>query len=135
MALRAELVGLSDRLQNNTKLLKEPELGEIIRGPPELPAFSVPDLGHLVRVLPQMVEKLGLLDPDTIRSVIDAHLAVEQHSDHMLQWGGSLRNDLPSHGRVVDVSSERAELVIFANEGLLGVLQTAIDRLGRYAGG
>src|SRR6266511_265386 len=123
--LLAELVGLSNRLHSTTKLLKD---GLELKGPMVSP-FPVPDLAHSVRVLPHLLSKLGLLDPETIRSVIDAHLAIEQHKDELLQWGGRLRDDLPSHGRVVDIPSEYFGLVVVTNEHLFGKIQTAIEKL------
>jgi hypothetical protein len=64
-ALKAELEGLDGTLLLNAKQLEQVK---------EQEGFLVPGLASTVRVMPQMVPKLGLLDQETIQSVIAAYL-------------------------------------------------------------
>jgi hypothetical protein len=76
----AELVGLSHSLQLIAAL-------EFSHGQdPEGVATSRGQGVFEVRVFPDMVPKLGLLEPDTIRSVIAAHNEVEAYRRALLDY-------------------------------------------------
>jgi hypothetical protein len=86
-ALRAELAGIAQTLENNAAQLKKGS-GD----------FIVPDVAHSVRVLPKMLPKIGLLDPETISKVIDAHIVIEQYCEQLTMRGGQLgsQNQTPN---------------------------------------
>jgi hypothetical protein len=42
--------------------------------------INVPDLGQSIRVMPEAVSKLGLLDVKTIGAVVEAYAMAEEHS-------------------------------------------------------
>jgi hypothetical protein len=63
-ALRAELKVLRLALNDHAETLKKVQPDE---------GFLTPDLSNLVRIMPEMISKLGLLDQETIQSVMDAY--------------------------------------------------------------
>jgi hypothetical protein len=91
-ALRAELVGWSDSLQSETETMRDLELP--LAGLSAEPSVAV----FTARLLPDMVPKLGLLRPTTIKSVIAAYNAVENRYWELSKYGAELRSssDFPS---------------------------------------
>jgi hypothetical protein len=81
-ALRAELAGCRRALLTNIQQLNE-------MGQPGSRAVT-PDLAHAVRIMPHIIQKLGLLDEETIDRVANAYLAIDEHGDMMLLFGGHL---------------------------------------------
>jgi hypothetical protein len=82
-ALRAELAGFRRALLTNIQALE--------KGGPTPGARAVtPDLAYAVRIGPHMIPKLGLLDEETIDKVVNAYLAIDEHGDMMLLFGGRL---------------------------------------------
>jgi hypothetical protein len=68
VALKAELIGLKQSLTENADGLEKRAGGETGSG-----GFQVPDIATSIRIMPQMLSKLGLLDPDTVQNIIAAH--------------------------------------------------------------
>jgi hypothetical protein len=67
-ALKAELAGLNETFVSNTEKLKDRQGG----------GFLLPALDQSERVLPHMLPKVGLLDPETIQSVIQASPTIRE---------------------------------------------------------
>src|SRR5690348_13673256 len=61
IALRVELAGIARTLEENAKDVREAKSD-----------FLVPDVRHSVRVLPELISKLGLLGPEAIQKTLDA---------------------------------------------------------------
>jgi hypothetical protein len=122
-ALSAELSGFVRTLERNAKELKEPSKSE---------GFMTPDLSHSVRVMPQAVDKLGLLDVETIRATIDAYILVEQYCETLLLRGGRLSEHVPEHRRLVYLPKEKANLVIAINESIAAELKKAVTKLDAW---
>lgn len=121
-ALKAELAGLKETLVSNAEGLKD-------RPPQEV--FLLPALAHSVRVLPHMLPKVGLLDPETIQSVIAAYVVVEQYFEKLLLLGGRLNERLTSQSgrRLVVLSADHAPQVIAMNTAISEVIEKAIAKL------
>jgi hypothetical protein len=81
-----------------------------------------------VRIMPEMVNKLGLLEQETIQSVVAAHMVVEQYYERLMMVGGRPVEDL-THRRLVGVPADKAKHVSTANVALSGVIQEAIAKL------
>jgi hypothetical protein len=77
-ALKAELEGIRRILCENTEDLKKERPGMHI---------VVQDLAHLVRIMPNIIDKLGLLDTETIQSVVNAHIVLEQYYERFAHAG------------------------------------------------
>jgi hypothetical protein len=58
---------------------------------------------HSVHVMPHVLPKMGLLDPDTIRKVIDAHILVAQCCQGQIMLSRKPQEDMPEHRGVVFV--------------------------------
>jgi hypothetical protein len=122
-ALRAELVGRSQSLLDNAKRLKEGVKTEY---------FIVPDISQSNRVMLAVTDKLGLLDEDTIRDVINAYVVIEQHCDRLILDGGQMMNNLPQHRRSVKLNASLAPKAIGESLGVNDVIQKAIKSLDAY---
>src|SRR5262245_42464481 len=80
-ALKAELAGCRRALLLNAEMAG---------------SFVTPDLTYSIRIMPEMVSKFGLLDEETIKSVANAYLAVEEHGEQLLLLHGARLVD-PEH--------------------------------------
>ncbi len=79
-----------------------------------------------------MLPKMGLLDVDTIRAVIDANILVEQYCEKLIMMGGQLQQQMPSHRRLVLMSPDKAPNVAAMNESIAGEIQKVIIKLDAY---
>jgi hypothetical protein len=96
----------------------------------------------VVRVFPDMVPKLGLLEPDTIRSVIAAYNEAEGYCEALLAFGARLEVYLPTGARLeVDAPTRRAITVprnkcppvIMISEDVMDFIKRAIADLDTYS--
>jgi hypothetical protein len=85
IALRAELEGLRRTLNDNAETVSQ----EGYLKPGE--QLNVPDLVQSIRIMPEVVSKLGLLDGKIISAVVDAYSMAEEYSAKLLLLGGLLR--------------------------------------------
>jgi hypothetical protein len=121
-ALRTELSGIASTLElNASQLRKEP--ADVI----------IPDIALSVRVMPQMLGKLGLLDADTIQKVIDSHIVIEQYCEQLTMRGGVLSspNQTPNR-RLIAMPADKVPFVIGMNENIAKRLRQTIGSLDRY---
>jgi hypothetical protein len=128
-ALRAELVTLSLSINSNSETLKK----EGYLKPDE--GFVAPDYSHSVRIMPEMVPKLGLLDQETIESVVDAYVVLEGFYERLILVGGRLEEHLTAphgHRRLVAFPTGKAPSVVAMNSGLLDAIQKAIAKLDAF---
>jgi len=71
----------------------------------------VPDISHSVQVFPHVLPKIGLLDAEAVRRVVDAYVIIEQYSEGLILLGGTLRQDMPEGRRVIYLDAQRAGIV------------------------
>jgi hypothetical protein len=119
-ALHAELEGIKSSLTNNAARLSTIESD-----------FLVPDITASVRVMPASISKLGLLDPETTRALIAAHIVIEQYVGHLIMRG-CVAQPISTSRRYISVANSKAKLVIALNEETAKVIQKALDRLASY---
>jgi hypothetical protein len=134
-ALRAELVGLQRALKDNAAALIEQvlEKGDVKPIEASESFFLIGDASNSVQIMPEMVSKLGLLDQETIERVIDAYAALDGYYERLVLAGGRLEKKLippNSNSRLLAFPADKARAVTTMNDGLLDVIQKAIDRLG-----
>jgi len=120
-ALQAELSGVRRTLMRNANTLDTPE-GD----------FVAPDLAHSIRVLPSIIPKIGLLDSDTIREVIDIYIIIDQYCEQLILLGGRIVENMPDHRRLVRMPQIRSENVATMNRNMAVLMETAITRLNAY---
>ena len=71
----------------------------------------VTDLAHFVRVFPKVVDKLGLLNADTIGAVITAHGTIDAYCEHLLLMGGRLGEGAPGERRLIFMPADKAQWI------------------------
>ena len=122
VALRAELGVVVQALQSNADRLTHQ--------PPESDGgFIVPDLEHLVQIYPHMLPSVGLLKSDTVKKVAEAYGLVGQYLESLVLIGGSLRQGMPEHRRMVYLPAEHASFVAEMNLKRVAPVKEALDAL------
>jgi hypothetical protein len=122
-ALHAELLGIHRAFVDNLKFLEE-------KPPDAEGGFMVPEPS--VKLLPEMLPKIGLLRPETIRKVLDAYVLTEQYLEGLILRDGKLHPDMPEGRQLVYLPAQRKSFVIQFNRAKAGVVKEAIDALAPY---
>ena len=126
IALRSELEGLRRILNDNAEDVKQKGLK-----PDE--ELLVADVASAIRIMPEMVSKLGLLDGTTIISaVVKAYSVVEEYCVRLLLLGGKLREDLTPHRKLVALPPRNVPDLIRLNTVTAEVIEEAIVQLDRF---
>jgi hypothetical protein len=120
-ALHAELSGLHRSFVENAQHLTE---NRSVEGG----GFVVPC--PTVKIFPEMLPKIGLLQSDTIKAVMGAYILTEQYHYQLILLGGKLQpDDMPEVQQLVHVGTEQAKMVIELNNVTAGFVKTGIDAL------
>jgi hypothetical protein len=93
-AIKAELSGIRETLTHNADGLEKPEGG-----------FLNPDIAHSVRVTPVLLQKLGLLDGETIREIIGIYVSIYQYCEGLIMMGGKMTDVSRPDRRVMTSAS------------------------------
>jgi hypothetical protein len=120
VALKAELAGLKQSLLENADDLEKGSSG-----------FQVPDVATSVRIMPEMLSKLGLLDPDTVQKIIAAHGVLERYAEHCLRMGGVIV-ETPGARRLIELPGIQAGRVARMNRVLVEEIDKALIGLDDY---
>jgi hypothetical protein len=121
VAVQSELTGFHRTLTANARELRDVKAD-----------FVVPELGRSIRVMPELLSKLGYLNADTIRFVIDAYLVIEQYGGHLILRGGKRGNREHGQDRLIALPKEKAALVVSLNEVAAAEIEKAIKALNTY---
>jgi hypothetical protein len=122
VALRTELAGIASTLELNAAQLRK-RADDVI----------VPDIALSVRIMPQMLSKIGLLDTDTIQQVIDSHIVIEQYCEQLVMREGQLSSEKYTPGRrLIGMKADKVPEIIAINESIAKRLREAIQSLDRY---
>jgi hypothetical protein len=121
--LFAELKGIHRTLIENAEHLEN--------NPPD------PDGGFVVpqpsmKLLSDVLPKIGLLRAETIRKVMDAYVLTEQYLQGLILAGGTLQPNMPEGRDMVLMDAERTQFVIEFNRGRAGAVQEASNALAPY---
>ncbi len=122
-AMKAELRSIEHTLTENANDLTDKK-----RAPAD---FMVPDPAHSIRIFPEVVAKLGLLEPKTIRAVTEAYLLLAQYAEALIMLDGRLI-DMPGDRRVFMMSSRRAQIVADINRKRAEKINEAIAALDKW---
>jgi hypothetical protein len=117
-ALKAELDGMNEILLKNASTLDA-----------QTNDFRAPDLAQYVRTMPATLQKIGLLDVETIKSVMAAYSVIDQYCETLLRLGGRFDKQMPEHRRIIIMPKESAKKVADANRQTSNYLEEAIKRL------
>lgn len=120
-ALQAELRGIHRTLIENAQGLEE-------RPPSE--GFVVPRL--TVKILPEVLDNIGILKPETIRPVMDAYILTEQYVDRLILLGGSLHPHMPIDRQLVYLDAQKTNDIIAFNKATADGVKNGIDALTPY---
>jgi hypothetical protein len=122
--LHAELLSIHRTLVENAQHLTDKPPNPPVEG------FVVPEPS--MRLLPEILSKIGLLHSDTIRKVMDAYVLTEQYLEQLILLGGKLQPNLPSNRQLVYLDAQHAKFVIEFNRVRAKVVKEAIDALAPY---
>jgi len=123
-ALKAELTNISDALLRNADDVKKKPAG-----PDE--GFNVADLSQSVRIMPEMLQKIGLLPVETIQAVLVAYGLLEQYYDYLIMMGG-VRDDRMSDRRAIFVPGKEADHFAKLNRNMNSTVQEAVEKLDAF---
>jgi hypothetical protein len=134
-ALRAELEGLHRSLKENAETLRLLQEDETLRLLQEDyvkagQQINVPDLAQSIRIMPEVVSKLGLLDGKIIGAVITAYGVVEAYSAKMLLLGGRPGVTPDNFKRYVALPPDQVTRLVLLTDVTAEEIQKAIDQLG-----
>lgn len=122
-ALYAELKSIHRALVENAQYLTD-------KPPDSDGGFMVP--GPSIKILPEILPKIGLLRADTIRKVMDAYAMAEQYLEGLILRGGKLQTNMPENRQLVYMDAKLIKFVVEFNKTRAGVVQEAIDALAPY---
>jgi hypothetical protein len=121
--LHAELLGIHGILVDNARHLTDK--------PPDADGgFLVPEPS--IKLLPEVLSKIGLLDSDTIQKVMKAYALTEQYLDRLILIGGTLRSDMLANRQFVYLDAQHAKVVIEFNGIRARAVKEAVDALAPY---
>ena len=90
---------------------------------------NLPDLAQSIRIMPEVISKLGLLDEKTIGAVITAYGAVEAYPAKLLLLGGRPGVTPDNFKRYVALPSNLMTPVVLLTDVTAEVIQKALDQL------
>jgi hypothetical protein len=120
-ALRAELGGICAALKLNAEAMEREES-----------TFAGPDLVHLVRIYPEVVQNVQLLDVETIRAVAEAYVMIEQYLQTYLMLGCQMDGTSIPNRRIIMVPAHVAKDAAQVNRHTIEEIEKAIVRLDSY---
>lgn len=119
----AELSGIHRTLTENAQHLTDK--------PPDFDGgFVVPEPS--MRLMPEVIDKIGLLRGDTIRVVMDAYVLTEQYLEGLVLVGGRLQTNLPEGRQLVYLDADKAAFVAEFNRTRATVVKDAMNALAPY---
>lgn len=130
-AIRAELTGLLRKLETpfswSTATLYDNAGVE-----KEKSVIWIPDITARVRLIPELLPKLGVLDVETIGVVVDTQIAIEEYGDYLRLKtkqgeGGKVGSDFA-------LSIDEKKPMEMRNELMIEQVREAIERLDKYLG-
>jgi hypothetical protein len=122
-ALYAEFKGVHRSFTENAEHLKSKPLdGE--------GGFFVPQPS--TDLTPELLPKLGLLNTETIRKVMDAYTVTRGYLSRLVLLGGRLQRGLPRDREQVYLDSRHGKTVATMNVVMAGVVKEAMDALAPY---
>jgi hypothetical protein len=130
-AIRAELTGLLRKLETPFSTSSAAVYGDsgIEK---EKSVIWIPDLTGRVRLIPELLPKLGVLDVETIGVVVDTQIAIEEYGDYLRLK--TKRGEGEKVGSDFALSSYEKRAMEMRNEVMIEQVREAIERLDMYLG-
>src|SRR5262245_52778007 len=92
--------------------------------------FVVPE--PTIRLLPEVLSKIGLLRSDKMRKLMGAYGLTEQYFDRLILIGGKLQPNMPANRRLVYLDAGNATFVTEFNRTTARAVKEAVDALVPY---
>jgi hypothetical protein len=123
--LKSELTRISKTLRESILYLRDKPSGE--------QGYVVPDLRRSVRMFPQTLDKLGLLDSDTLQAVFGAYTIIDEFRSHITAIvGADVASELENKGAVAALPSSVTPQVITASDRVIKIIDVALGYLDKY---
>jgi len=85
-----------------------------------------------IRIFPEMLPKIGLLQTETIKAVMGAYILTEQYHYKLILLGGKLEPGIPDGQQLVYVGSEHTKMVRELNDVTAIAVKAGVDSLASY---
>jgi hypothetical protein len=95
--------------------------------------YYMPDPKHSIKVMPDLVSKLGLFDSDIIQLVLTSYLMMEQYGQNLILMGGRADTHVSSERRLIHMPQNTAANVAVMNRNTAREIRKAISELERIA--
>ena len=92
--------------------------------------FIVPEPS--IRLLPEVLPRIGLLHSDTIQMVMRAYVLTDEYLHRLILIGGTIQHEVSANRRSVYLDARHANTVIQFNEVRAKAVKEAIDALAPY---
>jgi hypothetical protein len=130
-AIRAELAGLLRKLETPFSSTSATVYSDS-KIESERSVIWIPDITGRVRLIPELLPKLGVLDVETIGAVIDTQIAIEEYGDYLRLK--TKRGEGEEVGRDFALPSYEKTSMQMRNEVMIEQVREAIERLDKYLG-
>lgn len=124
-ALRAELGTIHRALVENATMLRE-------RAPSTDDGVLVPNLSDLIKIMPELLSRIGLLGYDTVREVMRSYFVVYSFFDRIVMLGARPQPNLPKPNSYAMADSDKAGRILTLcakTADILAASITALDRI------
>jgi hypothetical protein len=124
-ALKSELTHIAKALREHILYLKDQPTSE--RG------YSAPDLQRSTRIFPHTLDKLSLLDGDTLQAVLGAYTLVDEFKAQIVAIVGTdLAKELENKGVIVKLPSNMTPQIVSASDRVIKIIEVALGYLDGY---
>jgi hypothetical protein len=130
-AIRAELTGLLRKLETPFSRSSTISYSES-KKESERSVIWIPDITARVRLIPELLPKLGVLDVETIGVVVDTQIAIEEYGDYLRLKAKAGEGE--KVGSDYALASYEKRPMEMRNEVLVEQVREAIERLDTYLG-
>jgi hypothetical protein len=127
VALKSELKHIAKGLREHINDLRDPSPRE--RG------YMIADLRRSVRILPQSVHKLGLLDTDTLEALFGAYSLIDELRSRVIAIiGPTLVKEMEEKGEIAALPSSSMPQIVSASDRVIKIIDVALSYLDKYDG-
>lgn len=124
-ALKSELTHIAKALREHILYLRDTPSSE--RG------YCAPDLQRSTRIFPHTLDKLSLLDGDTLQAVLGAYTLVDEFKAQIVAIVGTdLAKEIENKGVLVKLPSNMAPQIISASDRVIKIIEVALGYLDEY---
>jgi hypothetical protein len=124
-ALKSELTHIAKALREHILYLRDTPSSE--RG------YCAPDLQRSTRIFPHTLDKLSLLDGDTLQAVLGAYTLVDEFKAQIVAIVGTdLAKELENKGVIVKLPSNMTPQIVSASDRVIKIIEVALGYLDGY---